>query len=93
MGNLYGCNCDTRWFYSQLLGEVDPHVLLTPLTDAGANTIVHLVAAAGNTEMFKVNFYGPTKLLGMYCLYHNNLVGGNILSTFGENAISSYYVH
>ena len=56
MGRLYGCTYDTRWFYSQLLREVTPGILLTPLTDAGDNTIVHLVAAAGNTEMFEVKY-------------------------------------
>ena len=60
-GRLDGCSCDTRWlwFYSQLIGEVSPDVLVTPLTGAGNNTIVHLIAAAENTEMFKVKVYVP----------------------------------
>ena len=42
------------WLHSQVLGEVNPSGLLGPLTDHGGNTIVHQIAAAGNTEMFKV---------------------------------------
>ena len=37
-----------------MLGEVNPSGLLGPLTGQGGNTIVHQIAAAGNTEMFKV---------------------------------------
>ena len=42
------------WFHPQCVGEVAPDRLVTPLPNMAGNTIVHLVAAAGNSEVFKV---------------------------------------
>ena len=52
---MYCCSYDTRWSYSQVFGEVNPNALVTPFPNADDNTIVHMVTAAGNTEVFEVN--------------------------------------
>ena len=44
-------------FCPQCIGEVAPDRLVTPLPDMGGNTTVHLVAASGNSEVFKVYSY------------------------------------
>ena len=45
--------------FPQLLGEVHPSDMVAELDDVSGNTVAHLVAAAGNTEVFKVCYYTP----------------------------------